>query len=155
MEGLTSTFAKKLNLGAHRRAVVIGAPEAVVADLATVEGLALLTEVPADGVGFALVFIDGRAALDRWSAALAAAARGDAVLWFAYRKRVGRGPQPEVHRDAGWDAVGAAGWEPVRQVAIDEVWSALRFRRVEHIASFTRSDTMAISEAGRTRAGGR
>lgn len=150
-----STFAKKLNLGAHRRAVVIGAPEAVVADLATVEGLSLLTEVPAEGVAFALVFVDGRAALDRWSAALAAAAQGDAVLWFAYRKRSAKGPAPEVHRDAGWEGLGAAGWEPVRQVAIDEVWSALRFRRVEHIASFTRSHKMAISEAGRARAGQR
>ena len=35
----------------------------------------------------------------------------------------------EIHRDTGWQAIGQAGFEPVRAVAIDEDWSALRFRR--------------------------
>ena len=35
--------------------------------------------------------------------------------------------------DSGWPVLGAAGFEPVRMVAIDADWSALRFRRVEHI----------------------
>jgi microsomal dipeptidase-like Zn-dependent dipeptidase len=38
---------------------------------------------------------------------------------------------------------------PVRQVAIDEDWSALRFRRTEQVKTFTRS--RAISAAGRKR----
>ena len=33
---------------------------------------------------------------------------------------------------------GAAGFEPVRMVAIDEDWSALRFRRAEFIKTMTR-----------------
>mgnify|MGYP005835701873 CR=1 FL=1 len=34
--------------------------------------------------------------------------------------------------------------EPVRQVAIDEDWSALRFRRVEYIKTMTRSFAMTL-----------
>ena len=47
-------------------------------------------------------------------------------------------------------AVGAHGFEPVRMVAIDEDWSALRFRRVEHIKTMTRS--FALTEAGKAKA---
>ncbi len=43
--------------------------------------------------------------------------------------------------------LGAAGFEPVRMVAIDEDWSALRFRRVEHIKKMTRS--FAMTDAGK------
>jgi hypothetical protein len=44
--------------------------------------------------------------------------------------------------------LGDAGFEPVRQVAIDEDWSALRFRRVEYIKSMTRDPRRKISGKG-------
>lgn len=34
----------------------------------------------------------------------------------------------DINRDVGWDVVKRAGFEPVSQVSIDDVWSALRFR---------------------------
>ncbi|HEU4949162.1 MAG TPA: hypothetical protein VFT11_00225, partial [Candidatus Deferrimicrobiaceae bacterium] len=54
--------------------------------------------------------------------------------------------------DRGWVVVGAGGFEGVRMVAIDEDWSALRMRRVEHIARLARAPSRAVSEAGRARA---
>ena len=47
--------------------------------------------------------------------------------------------------------LGGAGFEPVRQVAIDEDWSALRFRRVAHVKSLTRSKAMALTDEGKQR----
>jgi hypothetical protein len=35
----------------------------------------------------------------------------------------------------GWDVIRNAGFDSVRQIAIDEDWSALRFRHVEYIKS--------------------
>jgi len=55
----------------------------------------------------------------------------------------------EFNRDTGWDALGRAGYEPVRQVAVDNDWSALRFRKVEHIWTMKRNQEGAISLAGR------
>jgi len=49
----------------------------------------------------------------------------------------------EINRDTGWQALGQAGFEPVRAVAIDEDWSALRFRRVEFIKTLTRATSTA------------
>lgn len=37
------------------------------------------------------------------------------------------------NRDKGWDTVKNLGLRPVSQIAIDETWSALRFRPVERV----------------------
>ncbi|MDQ2780367.1 MAG: hypothetical protein M3Y32_12510 [Pseudomonadota bacterium] len=56
------------------------------------------------------------------------------------------------HRDTGWQALGGAGYEPVRQVAVDADWSALRFRKVAYIQTMLRNPAGARSEAGRSKA---
>jgi hypothetical protein len=70
---------------------------------------------------------------------------------FGYRK--GPAADPALNRDRGWDAVFAAGLEPVRQVAIDAAWSALRFRKPAHIKTMTRK--AAHTAAGRARVAAR
>lgn len=53
------------------------------------------------------------------------------LLWIAYPKG-GSGVKTDVNRDRLAAAVvDANGWRPVRQVAIDYVWSALRFKPAE------------------------
>jgi hypothetical protein len=47
--------------------------------------------------------------------------------------------------------LGKLGFEAVRQVAIDQDWSALRFRRVEFIKTMSRDKKRAISEVGKTK----
>ena len=69
---------------------------------------------------------------------LVSKAKGDALLWFAYPKATSRKYVCEFNRDTGWDALRAVGFESVRVVAIDEDWSALRFRRVEFMKTHTR-----------------
>lgn len=44
--------------------------------------------------------------------------------WFAYPK----GNKADINRDSLWPIVGEFGLRPNGQVAIDDVWSALRFR---------------------------
>ncbi|WEJ56838.1 hypothetical protein [Devosia sp. FJ2-5-3] len=51
----------------------------------------------------------------------------DGLLWVAYRKGE-TGRSIGLTRDRGWEALAAAGYRPVRQVALDAEWSALRFR---------------------------
>ncbi|MEZ4899242.1 MAG: hypothetical protein R2806_20525 [Saprospiraceae bacterium] len=73
----------------------------------------------------------------------------DPVIWFAYPKKSSRNYQTDITRDHGWQPVGDLGLEPVRQVAIDEDWSALRFRAVQSIKTMKRSS--ALTEAGKKR----
>ena len=45
--------------------------------------------------------------------------------------------------------MGKAGFEGVRMVAIDEDWSAVRFRRVEFIKTMTRPDQVRLTKKKR------
>jgi hypothetical protein len=79
-------------------------------------------------------------------------AKGDAVVWFAYPKGSSKRYTSTINRDTGWDSLGAAGFEAVRMVAIDEDWSAVRFRRAEFIKSMQRDPEWAMSPVGKTKA---
>jgi hypothetical protein len=70
--------------------------------------------------------LTGEAALSGYAAAAVAAAREDRLAWVAYPK-AGQ-LNTDINRDSLARAVGELGVRPVRQVALDDVWSALRFR---------------------------
>lgn len=143
---------KKLNLKDHDPVVVLNAPPEFEPEVATLGDRPVVRDLAAvDGFAFAVAFARDRAEFDRLSADLAAKAEGDAVLWIAYPKKSSKRYRADFDRDRGWDVFGAAGYEPVRQVAIDEDWSALRFRRVAHVKTLTRSKDMALTEEGKAR----
>jgi hypothetical protein len=73
-------------------------------------------------------------------------AKGDAVVWFAYPKGSSKKYKSQINRDNGWAVMGKAGFEPVRMVAIDEDWSALRFRRVEFIKTMNRPEEVRLTK---------
>lgn len=147
-----SAVFKKLNLKDQTEIVVLDAPASFEPEIAALEGAAVRRSVDeAECVQFSLAFVTKQAQIDTLAGQIAAKAEGDAVVWFAYPKGSFRRYTCDFNRDKGWDSLGAAGFEPVRQVAIDEDWSALRFRRVEYIKKLTRSSLGAISEAGQQR----
>lgn len=57
----------------------------------------------------------------------------DAVLWYCYPKSSSKRYICDINRDIGWESLGAIGLEAVRQVALDNDWSALRFRHISFI----------------------
>jgi hypothetical protein len=139
---------KKLNLGTHSVALVLNAPKSFEPELATLKGVTIKRSV-SGASAFALAFVITQSELDAASRKLVVACSGDAILWMAYPKGTSKKYQCEFNRDSGWPVLGAAGFEPVRMVAIDADWSAVRFRRVEYIKTMTRSAGNRISRAGR------
>ena len=124
----------KLNLKAQREIVVFNAPASFEPELARLDGVKVLRNPKRlAGVQFALAFATQQAELDRLSKILAAGAEGDALLWFAYPKGTSKRYTCDFNRDTGWQMIRKAGFESVRQVAIDEDWSALRFRRLQYV----------------------
>ncbi|MCX6326725.1 MAG: hypothetical protein NT144_08785 [Bacteroidia bacterium] len=59
----------------------------------------------------------------------------DGVLWFCYPKKTSKKYSSDVDRDHGWKALNDSGLQGIRMVAIDDDWSAMRFRNVKFIKS--------------------
>ena len=136
---MTPLFAK-LNLKDQPRIVVLQAPASFEGELAALSGVEVLRALPATGpVSFALAFVTRQAEVDSLARDLTARAGGDPILWFAYPKQRSRKFKCDFNRDTGWAALAGAGFEPVRMVAIDADWSALRFRRSAFINRVTSS----------------
>jgi hypothetical protein len=144
----------KLNLKEQQEIVVLDAPASFEAELARLKGVVVHRKAPKNaGVAFALAFVKRQAEVDAAAKALTRNAEGDVVLWFAYPKGSSKKYTCDFNRDTGWAALGAAGFEPVRMVAIDEDWSAVRFRRADFIKTLTRDKVHTLSALGRKRAG--
>jgi|SRR5271154_4931690 len=134
MNSSSTPVFKKLNLGEHTEIAVFNPPKSFEPELARLKGVRVLRDPKKPkALTFGLAFAAARTELDRVSAIFAAASMGDAVLWFAYPKGTSKRFKCDFNRDTGWQVIRDAGFESVRQVAIDEDWSALRFRRLEYV----------------------
>jgi hypothetical protein len=128
------TIFEKLNLKDQREILVLDAPESFVPELAALREVTIHRTLRAGGdLHFLLAFVTRKREVDALAPRIAKLAKGDAIVWFAYPKGTSKKYQCDFNRDNGWDAIKALGWDTVRAIAIDEDWSALRFRRNEHI----------------------
>ncbi|HEX3795371.1 MAG TPA: hypothetical protein VHV57_12810 [Acidimicrobiales bacterium] len=73
-----------------------------------------------------IVFTTDRSALEQQRTRIAESALGDRLTWVAYPKAGQLGT--DLNRDLLAALLEESGLQPVRQVAIDGIWSALRFR---------------------------
>jgi hypothetical protein len=110
------SVASKLQIRPGQRVVVLGLPE----------GVELGVETGGEG-DVVIAFVTSRADLHGLGVEEAlAAARRDALAWVAYPKGGKLGT--DLDRDVLAALLEERGVRPVRQVSVDETWSALRFR---------------------------
>jgi hypothetical protein len=119
------TVARKLQIRPATSVVVLGRPGSV--DL-EIPADCLVTSDAGDGASADAVvaFVVRSEDLDESGAPALQAAREDRLAWLAYPKNRQLGT--DLNRDVLAALAGERGAQPVRQVAIDAVWSALRFR---------------------------
>lgn len=142
----------KMNLKDHKRMVVLNAPPSFEREIEALQGVTVSRSMgTAQEVAFLLAFVTKQKEVSDASRAIAKLS-GDPTVWFAYPKQSSKRYACEFNRDTGWKEVGTAGYEPVRMVAIDDDWSALRFRRASHIRVMKRDPRSALSREGRKKA---
>ncbi len=147
-----SDIFKKLNLKDQTEIIVLNPPASFEPELAALTGINVRRELKGvKALNFALAFVTKQAEVDKLAAALGQRTQGDAVVWFAYPKGTSKKYKCDFNRDTGWAALGALGFEPVRMVAIDADWSALRFRRADFIKTMRREEKHAISAKGKAK----
>ncbi|GAB4038199.1 hypothetical protein [Spirosoma jeollabukense] len=149
---MNAIFAK-LNYKSQPEIAVINAPVEFLAVMDEMRPLAtIVTDVAEIQEGaFAIAFLKTQQEVDALSPILANKLTGDGIVWIAYPKGSSKKHRCDFNRDNGWTVLGELGFEPVRMVAIDEDWSALRFRRVDFIKKMTRQSSRALTEQGKTK----
>jgi hypothetical protein len=119
-----ATVFEKLNLKDHDDILVLNAPATFEPELTRLGNVRVRRTVDAvSTITFALAFVQTQKDLDAVAGAIANKAEGDAIVWFAYPKGTSKKFMTEINRDHGWHALGKAGFETVRLIAIDEDWS--------------------------------
>jgi len=150
---MPSGLFSKLNLKDHRDIVVLNPPSSFEPELGELAGVAIRRQIrPGHAIDFALVFATRKTEVDSAARALAKGMQGDCIFWIAYPKGTSKRYTCDFNRDTGWGMLGGLGFEPVRQVSIDDDWSALRFRRAEFIESLKRAPERALSAHGKSEA---
>jgi len=143
----------KLQLKDQEEIVVLNAPASFEPELRILKGLTVLRSLKdVKEIQFSIAFVMTQPEVDMAVKGVASKARGDAVVWFAYPKQSSKRYMSTINRDSGWDSLGKAGFESVRMVAIDEDWSAVRFRRAEFIKTMKRDAEWAMSKGGKAKA---
>jgi hypothetical protein len=149
---MPSLFSK-LQFKQSDQILLVNAPDEFLPHLAELGDQVRVDQAPMDAetYDFALVFVKSCAEIAQQAAPVAARLNEDAGLWFAYPKKSSKRYKTDLGRDDGWQPLGDLGFEGVRQIAIDEDWSALRFRQAGKIKTMTRESSRAISTAGKER----
>ncbi len=154
--GPTPLF-KKLNFKNHHEVIIFHSPESFRPEVECMKAISSvqLNPVELHQMEFVLCFVTKQSQIEEISSSVLPLLNDDAVLWFAYPKGSSKKYRCNINRDHGWDILGSYGYEPVRQVAIDEDWSALRFRHIHNIRRFNRNEKMVLSDEGKARVQGR
>jgi hypothetical protein len=143
---------KKLNLKEEQILLIMNAPKSFLPAMAEVDDSITIDRGPIrERYGFVLIFAEQAAAIQAAATVLSKKLSEDAKLWIAYPKKSSKKYQSDISRDHGWQPLGDLGYEGVRQIAIDEDWSALRFRHVDYIKTMKRSKNLAMSKKGKER----
>jgi hypothetical protein len=114
-------LTKKLQVKPGQGVETLNAPATVAGALESLAKVSDGSEGPA-----LLVFVSDRASLHESRSSIVDAASADRLTWVSYPKAGQLGA--DLNRDSLAAFLAASGVAPVRQISIDDVWSALRFR---------------------------
>ncbi len=117
---------QKLQLKPGYRAIVLDAPESYQPALADVPAGVELADRLEGEFDFIHYFVKEQATLEREAPRLKAALKPKGLLWVSYPK--GKALGTDLNRDVAAAMLRAMGLEGVAQVAIDDTWSAVRFK---------------------------
>jgi hypothetical protein len=84
---------------------------------------------------FVLSFVKTVKDVESLSAEILPFLEDNATFWVSYPKKTSKKFKSEITRDFGWDSLKINGYEGVSMIAIDNDWSAFRFRHTSKIKS--------------------
>jgi predicted SnoaL-like aldol condensation-catalyzing enzyme len=132
-EAIMTPTVKKLGLKPGMRALVLGAPSGYMDSLALPDRVEV-SQTVGSANEFVQFFATKKSEITKSAKKLLQSAAPGALVWITYPKKTS-GVDSDLSREAVWAAMEGTGWRPVSQIAIDDVWSALRFRPTQDVKS--------------------
>jgi len=131
---MKNSVARKLGMNPGMRALIISPPPGYLKLLAPLSDDITVSST-ADGMyPFVQVFATRLSEISRFTQRLSKHAAPNALVWISYPKKTSR-TGGDLSRDLIREAMSGTGWRAVSIVAIDEIWSALRFRPAGQVGS--------------------
>ena len=127
-------LVSKLGIKAGQRVLVVNAPEGYLHLLGALPGGSEVETCARGEFDFVQLFAHHKADIDGHAGTALGVLRPGGILWLSYPKKSSK-VETDITRDTGWDLLRDGGWRPVSQVAIDDTWSALRFRSTSEVKS--------------------
>lgn len=122
---------RKLRYKFEYKSVILNAPKGLIEEF---EKAGFSTVIDSDEYEFTLLFVKDRKEVEEHFQSTVERIKYDSVFWISYPKGTGR-IKTDINRDKLWDMLKTYGYRPVSQVAIDQDWSAMRFRPTEKVKS--------------------
>lgn len=126
---------EKLNYKGQERIAVINAEESFILSI-NKELINVVTDKGIDPrfpYDFIIIFVKSVSEIDFFAPIVLHNLLADGVLWFCYLKKTSVKYDSDITRDHGWKALNDSGFQGIRMVAMDDDWSAMRFRNIKFI----------------------
>lgn len=132
-EGMLQNILEKLQLKDEKNLLIQGLPSSIEKQfmkLAFAKNLTPLLKIRK--IDFALVFALSGNQLRSILKEVLPALSDEAKFWIAHPKITSK-IATDLNRDCSWECLRNEGYQPVDQVALDHVWTAVRFSRPEEV----------------------
>ena len=136
---MSQTLLEKLQLKDEKNILIQGLPSSIekqFAKLAFAKNLTPLLKTRK--IDFALLFAVNENQLSSIITEVLPSLNERGKLWVAYPKTSSK-IATTLNRDCSWSCITRSGYIGVRQIALDHVWTALRFKKTEHIITLSRA----------------
>ena len=133
---MSQTLPEKLQLADERNLLIQGLPSSIEKQFVKLAFAKNLTPLlKSRKIDFALIFAINEQQLRAIVQEVLPALQAESKFWVAYPKP-GSKIATTLNRECSWGCITGAGYEVVRDVAIDHVWTAVRFKKAIPPVSF-------------------
>jgi hypothetical protein len=130
---------EKLQLKDEKNLLIQGLPSSVEKQFAKLSYNKNLTPLlKTRKIDFALIFAINQLQLNNILKEVFSALHPESKLWISYPKTTSK-IVSDLNRDASWEILSKNDYEAVRQVTLDHVWTAMRFKKLDQIPNRNRT----------------
>ncbi len=130
---MSETLFEKLQLKDEKTLLIQGLPSSIEKQFSKLSFSKNMTPLlKTRKIDFALVFAVNENQLNGILHEVMPALKDDSKLWVAFPKTTSK-IVTDLNRDCSWNKLTSEGFEGERQVTLDHVWSATKFKKLEAI----------------------